>query len=123
MGVTASDALAFGFQEGLCSGAGSERGSVATGGDGAVQLTSYRAMGAAAPGGEDPPVRGVSTISHPRPAPLRPPRAPQGTGAEPPVPAGREVGGSALISTAAAEGPAWRNEGKHHSHPQRAAAR
>ncbi|KAM9637523.1 NADPH oxidase 5-like [Morphnus guianensis] len=62
-------------QEGLCSRAGSEGGSVATGGDRAVQLTSYKATGAAAPGHEDLPAEGVSTISHPCPAPPRPPRS------------------------------------------------
>ncbi|KAM6060360.1 NADPH oxidase 5-like [Theristicus caerulescens] len=48
-------------QEGLCSRASSEGGFVATGGDGAVQLMSYKATGAAAPGEEDLPAEGVST--------------------------------------------------------------
>ncbi|KAM6308561.1 NADPH oxidase 5-like [Aegotheles albertisi] len=46
-------------QEGLHSGAGSEGGSVATGGDRTIQLTLYKATGAAGPGEEDPPVEGV----------------------------------------------------------------
>ncbi|XP_061303456.1 NADPH oxidase 5 [Pezoporus flaviventris] len=41
-------------QEGLCSRAGSDGGSVATDADGAVQLTSYKASGAAARGEQDP---------------------------------------------------------------------
>lgn len=81
--IAASDALAFGFQEGLCSRGGSKGGSVATGGDRAVQLTSYKATGAAAPGEEDLPVEGVSTISHPRPGPPRPLRSPLGSGRAP----------------------------------------
>ncbi|KAM6409443.1 NADPH oxidase 5-like [Rhynochetos jubatus] len=52
---SAGDAAAFGFQEGLCGRASSEGGSVATGGDGAIQLTSYKATGAAAPADEDLP--------------------------------------------------------------------
>ncbi|XP_053933080.1 NADPH oxidase 5 isoform X1 [Cuculus canorus] len=48
-------------QGGLCSRAGSVEGSVATGGDGAVQLTSYKATStAAAPREEDSPAEGVS---------------------------------------------------------------
>ncbi|XP_075287422.1 NADPH oxidase 5 [Opisthocomus hoazin] len=43
-------------EEGLCGGAGSEGGSVAAGGDGAVQLTSYKATGE-----EDPPAGGESS--------------------------------------------------------------
>ncbi|XP_075362746.1 NADPH oxidase 5 [Mycteria americana] len=93
--ITASEALAFAFQEGLCSRAGSERGSVATGGDGAVRLTLYKATGAAAPGEEDPPAGGVSPISHPRPAPPRPPRSPGGRGR---APGACGAGGGALLS-------------------------
>ncbi|XP_051484516.1 NADPH oxidase 5 [Apus apus] len=48
-------------QGGLCSGAGSEGGSVATGGDGDVQLTSYKATSTTGPGEGDLPIGGVST--------------------------------------------------------------
>ncbi|KAM6059004.1 NADPH oxidase 5-like [Chlamydotis macqueenii] len=48
-------------QGGVCGRASLEQGSVATGGDGAVWLTSYKATGAAGPGEEDPPAAGVST--------------------------------------------------------------
>ena len=96
------DTLALGFQEGLCGGAGSEGGSVAAGGDGAVQLTSYKATGE-----EDPPAGGVSTISHPHPAPPRPPRSLPGGQGQSPVPVGKAGGlrswqpGEAEGSTAA----------------------
>lgn len=120
--ITASDALAFGFQEGPCSRADLEGGSVATGGDGAVQLMSYKATSAAAPGEEDLPAGGVSTISHPCPVLPSPSRSLRGRGRAPG--AWRRGGGvSALISTAAVGGPAWRNKGKHRFHPKWAKAR
>ncbi|KAM9224191.1 NADPH oxidase 5-like [Leptosomus discolor] len=58
MPASIAASAAFGFQGGLCSRAASEGAAVATGGDGAIQLTSYKATGAATPGEEDPPVAG-----------------------------------------------------------------
>lgn len=97
-GIAAGDALAFALQEGLCSRAGSEWGSVATDGDRDVRLLSYKATGAAAPGEEDPPVAVVSTVSHPCPAPPRPPRSRGGRGRAPGA-HGVGTGGSLLSST------------------------
>ncbi|KAM6257015.1 NADPH oxidase 5-like [Porphyrio hochstetteri] len=48
-------------QEGLCGRGGCEGAAVATGEDGAVQLTSYKATGTAGPGEGDPAARGVPT--------------------------------------------------------------
>ncbi|XP_064013936.1 NADPH oxidase 5 isoform X2 [Pogoniulus pusillus] len=48
-------------QEGLCSRISSEKGLVATGEDGSIQLKSYKTTCTAASREEDPPMEGVST--------------------------------------------------------------